>query len=331
MIGPRAHLVATGELSAAGIALLYRSVWAVAVSHNFPPPSGYGSWNEPSAPEEVAHDFLTGPKGLGRLTDLALRSVDEASFRRMLEAAVHNHLRDRARETDLGKVILRVTRLMKLDDRFSAAAGGRWCLAGADVIGASAVPATDLERAIAAVPVAVPRWNSESRDAPIADGATLGRLIELILQEAHGSLTARDIAQVLASRLDIRRTALSIDLDTLLGSGRDVIGGSAELPGDVVGSMTAGALFGALSDRERIVLAHPELTIRELAKVIDLRPSQTAVVRQRLVARLQEEFNDLDLLGETMTELCDLCEEWLFERTAALDATSEGTVGKEAR
>lgn len=331
MTGPREHLLATGELSTDGISLLYRSVWAVAVGHNFPPPPGYGSWNEPSAPEEVAHDFLTGPKGLGRLADLALSSVDEASFKRILEKAVHNHLRDRARESDLGKVIVRVTRLMKDDERFSAAAGGRWHLMGAQETRASTVPSPDLERAIATVPVIVPRWTSETRDAPIADGGTLRTLIVTILETARGSLTAREIAHVVASRVDIRRTALSIDLDTLLRSSGDVSGGSVEPAADVVGSITAGELFGVLSDRERIVLARPHLTVRQLAELIDLRPSQTAVVRQRLVARLQEELDDQDLLGETITELCDLCERWLAERTESSGASSLGIDDNEKR
>src|SRR4051794_14894287 len=94
----------TGQLGDQGVAALYRAVSVVAVSHNFPPPPGSERWDE-AAITDVTHDFLTGPRGLARMTEIALRASDERSFARLLDTAVLNHLRDVARRTDRGRLI----------------------------------------------------------------------------------------------------------------------------------------------------------------------------------------------------------------------------------
>jgi len=107
LTGPRQELADTGRLGSDGAELLYRTVVAVAAARNFPPPTGSASWDE-SAVAETAHNILDGPRGVKRLADALLRSTDESSFARILEGAAVNYLRDVARRTDLGKVILRV-------------------------------------------------------------------------------------------------------------------------------------------------------------------------------------------------------------------------------
>ena len=85
----RTELCETGQLGVLGAEALYRSVLVTALAHNFPPPAGIDHWGE-AAVAEVAHEFLTGPKGLARMTELALRSHDDRSFARLLDAAVLN-------------------------------------------------------------------------------------------------------------------------------------------------------------------------------------------------------------------------------------------------
>ena len=88
----------------------------------------------------------------------------------------------------------------------------RWALfEGPD--GPSEVEPDALKRAIAGSRVVVPKWTSERRDAPLADEDTFVRLIRSVLKAAEGSLTAVDISHALATRLDHRRTPLSLELD----------------------------------------------------------------------------------------------------------------------
>src|SRR5262245_47045093 len=108
---PREEIHAKQRIGPAGAALLYQLVHAVAVSRNFPPPPGYEQWDK-SAVTETAHDFLDGPRGTRRIMDIALRSVDDRSFERMMETAVLNYLRDLARRTDFGRLVVRVKEVL---------------------------------------------------------------------------------------------------------------------------------------------------------------------------------------------------------------------------
>ena len=77
------------------------------------------------------------------------------------------------------------------------------------------VPDTHLAAAVVSTQVTIPAWSSERRFAPLADRETFIRLLRAVLAAADGSLTAADMAQALATRLDHRRTPLSIELDVL--------------------------------------------------------------------------------------------------------------------
>jgi hypothetical protein len=143
-VTPRDELLSSNRLGHEGAKLLYRTVRLVAVSHGFPPPEGSVNWST-TAVEEIAHDFLQGERGAKRLLDIAIRSTDEASFDRLLDAAVLNFLRDLARSTDMGKLILRVKEILRDEDEFEAIPGSveRWTLASGPRTASAAKP-TDL-------------------------------------------------------------------------------------------------------------------------------------------------------------------------------------------
>ena len=100
----REELMATGRLGQAGAELLYATVRAVAIARRFPPPDGHLMWDDAGI-QSTAHDFLQGNRGAKRRSNRA-QSTDERSFGRLLERAVQNHLRDAARATDFGKLII---------------------------------------------------------------------------------------------------------------------------------------------------------------------------------------------------------------------------------
>lgn len=322
---PREELLSTRRLGQAGAGLLYKTVWLVAVGNGFPPPEGSASWNE-TAVTETTHDFLKDERGHKRLLDIAVRSVDEPSFERLLEASVLNFLRDIARGTDLGKLIVRVKEILRDEKDFEAAPGPpeRWTLTAGPTTPSAASP-DDLASATAGVDVVVPKWTSERRDAPLADRLSFVRLMTSVLTAAAGSLTAVDIAHALTARLDHRRTALATSLDireTVAEPGRT----SSDPATRTVAHLHAADIFNSLSDRERIIVTTLDKNVRDLARLIDTGKTQAALIRQRLVDRLRDELADDDHPDSTATILCELCDDWIAYRTGRDDATSEDDV-----
>lgn len=316
----RDELLKSGRLGPAGAALLYRIVGLVGVAHRFPPPEGSTSWDGP-AQQSATHAFLESPRTPKRLLDVALRSVDDRSFERQLEKAVLNALRDEARSTNLGKLIVRVKEILRSSDDFVALQGtseDRWVVDGS-TNEPSKTPTRDLAAAIRAEQVVVPRWTSSTRDAPLADRGTFVRLIGLVLVAARGSLTARDIAGVLTTRLDHHRQApLTVQLDNADGLSEPADPISRTLSG-----IRAAEIFDGLSDRERIIVVNLELSVRELAFTIETGKSQAAELRQRLTDRLIAELDDDDDQQGTVRALAELCEVWIQQRTTTPDGTSE--------
>jgi hypothetical protein len=325
---PREELLATQRIGRAGAALLYRLVRVVAIARNFPPPAGFNRWDD-SAVTETAHDFLDGERGSRRVIEIAIRSADERGFERVLEQAVVNHLRDASRRTDMGRLVRRVTEILTDEPAFSRIDGAtaRWALKDGPV-GPSGVPETTLIAALAPIEVTVPEWSSERRSAPLADRDSFTRMLTAILASAVGSLTAVDIARVVATRLDHRRTPLSIELDVLETAAEH----SPRLDPAVQASSSvrAAQILRGLSDSERIMLARFDLPVRELGSVLALRKSQAALLRQRLAARLHDELADDEDPDDTIAELCRLCERWLADRTATLGMTLRDGIGGSA-
>jgi hypothetical protein len=321
-VTPREELLSTRHLGQAGAELLYKTVWLVAVGNGFPPPEGSVSWNE-TAVMETAHDFVKDRRGPKRLLDIAVRSVDDRSFERLLEAAVLNFLRDLARRTDLGKLIMRVKEILRDEKDFETVPGSpeRWTLAGGPTAASAAGPDA-LASATTGVEVVVPRWTSERRDAPLADRPSFVRLMTSVLTAGAGSLTAVDLAHALAARLDHRKTALATDLDI-----REQVSEPGPASGDpaarTVAALHAVDIFNSLSDRERIIVTTLDRNVRDLARLIDTGKTQVALIRQRLIDRLRDELAKDDNPDSTATILCELCDDWIERRTGKDDATSE--------
>jgi hypothetical protein len=318
---PREELLSSRRLGQAGAELLYKTVWLVAVGNGFPPPEGSANWDE-TAVAETAHDFVKDERGPKRLFDIAVRSVDDRSFERLLEAAVLNYLRDMARATDMGKLIVRVKEILRDEKDFETVPGSpeRWTLVGGLTTPSTASP-RELAVATVGVEVVVPKWTSERRNAPLADRASFIRLMISVLTTAAGSLTAVDLAHALTARLDHRRTAYATNLDI-----RERVSEPARTSRNpatlIVAEMHAIDIFNSLSDRERIIVTTLDKNVRDLGLLIDSGKTQAALIRQRLIDRLRDELSDADNPDGIVTILCGLCDGWIESRTKSDDATS---------
>lgn len=319
---PREELITTGRLGEEGARLLYNTVRLVVVAYRFPAPDGRSAWNE-SDFLEVAHDFLNGKKAQRRLLDMASRSTDDRSFGRQLEAAVRNILRDRARATDLGKLIVRVKSVLRDTADFvelPQKGENLWALVGGptELSGASD---SQLRHAVSNVEVVVPAWTSDKRDAPLADRDSFVRLIEALLLQAKGSLTAPDIARMLTSRLDHVRTPLTVDIDADRGRSEPPAR-NKDNASSALSNIRANEIFASLSDRQRIIVTSIDSNVRELGEAIGTGKSQAATMKKQLGELLAHELKEDDEPELTVSALTELCEDWIRDRTDARDATS---------
>lgn len=315
MTGAYDELVSAGRLGPQCARMLYRAVQTVAIARNFPPPDGHLRW-DPDAAMEVAHEFLVGERGRKRIADLAIRATDDASFERLLHAAVLNFHRDRSRRTNVGALIRRVSDVLNRSDLFqeSASSPSRWHLRATPATPSTARP-PELARAAAEErELAVPRWTSERRRAPQADFDTFERLIRRVLVAAHGSLTAAQISQALTARLDARRVPLTVELGVL--ERLPDRSADAQIEDQVLGRLYGADVFDRLSDRERILIATWEKPVRDLGEALGVGHSQAGILRQRLAARLAGELAGGHGPEIVVNELRALATEWLRERTA---------------
>ena len=325
MIGPRAELAETGKIGPRLADLLYRTVAVIGVSRRFPPPGGSATWDD-SAVAETAHQLIDGERGAKRLVDALLRSTDEESFARVIEGATVNFLRDVARATDQGKLVLRVAEILRAGEEFAEHGGKppRWGLAGGPQA-PSTVGLSALARAAAAEPhVVVPAWTSDRRDAPVADRPSITRILVRVLRTAGGTLTAAEAAAAVAARVDVRRSPLTIEVRVLERISEPA--GPADPATATAVSLEAREVFSALDDRERILIAGFGEKWEVVADRLALKRSQVMLLRQRVVRRLQADLGVLvdddgtPLGGDqeavlTAAAVRDLCVAWAEGRT----------------
>jgi hypothetical protein len=323
--GPRSELAETGRIGPALAGLLYRTVAVIGVSRRFPPPAGSTSWGD-SAVAETAHQMIDGERGAKRLADALLRSTDEESFARQIEGATVNFLRDIARATDQGKLVLRVAEILRSGEEFAEQHGKppRWGLADGSAAPSAAGP-MELARAAAAErDVVVPAWTSDRRDAPVADRPSITRILIRVLRAADGTLTAAEAAEAVAARVDVRRSPLTVEVGVL-----ERISEPAESADPATATavmLEARQVFSALDDRERIIIAGFDEKWEVVADRLALKRSQVMLLRQRVVRRLQADLGIVlndggtprggdEVAVLTVAAVRDLCVAWAEGRT----------------
>jgi hypothetical protein len=266
---------------------LYRCVRAVARAGNYPPPAGHPSWTL-DAVQETAHDVFADARGPQRLVELAVKAVDDHSFRRLLEQVVRNFLRDQARATAKGKLIRRLRELLDQDARF-AAVGAKRPGAGNIELTDGTTPdvwsgrLSDLEAAAFKVnDVAVVRWRPQARrDSPLSDATSLMAVSEAVLRTAGGSVSLPDLADVVASRFAAGRAPVVTPVDDIeQWSTRSFDGDDPATDVDI--RHAAERLVVQLTPRERLVLAYLDEPVRQLADRIGLGKSATAEIAARV-------------------------------------------------
>jgi hypothetical protein len=309
---PLEELQRDGRLGPHGAHLLYHVLRVVVVAHGFPPPGGRRAWDA-DAVAEVAHDFVADERTPKRLAHLVVHAVDDVAFDRILHRMVLNFMRDAGRRTETGRLMLRLRDVLGRSDEFVAETGDRFRLASQPSTPSTTPPAMLVTAAAVEPEVNVPRWSAQTRRRPpAADEASLQRLCRRVLQAAAGTVPLDQLARAIAPRLGLALTPLAEVVDD-----RDVFDRVAapHHTEAVLDSMQASDIFGSLSDRERLLLAHAGTPVRQLGAVLGLGPSQAAEVQVRLRAVLAAELEDDENYEAVFFHLVDQAKAWATSRT----------------
>jgi hypothetical protein len=279
-----------GSIGEEVVSLLARTIRAVAVARNFPPPDDLGSWGEEAVARTVS-EFVADSQTPRRLLDLATACATDQALMARLQGTVRNFLADLGRRTPLGKLVVRINEVLGRHEEF-VRTHGRWSLAdGAVEPGVADVDR--LAKVIGSHQVSAPRWGHEARRAaPVADADTIVSLCKALLGAAGGSLTPRTMAAAIGMRLGIGQAPVSLDAASL-DPGRPEGYPARDSTADAaLRESRAVEILVLLNDRERVALAWPEYTVRELAPVLGVGPSQAHIVRRRAIEMLREELAD---------------------------------------
>lgn len=286
----------THALGREGAEQLYITVRVVARARHFPPPEGYDRWNL-DAVAEVAHDFLTGTRATERLVELASNATDEDSFSRLLSQAVLNHLRGVARQTAVGKLIIRLKQLLtepnyRVESAGVPGAGNITLAAAAPGALWNGDPAPLLRAAYTVPDVHLVRWRPDSRrEPPLADGESLSRVAHAVLEAAAGSMRFADLALIVGARFGLSHTPAVTALDTI-DLTPDELGAGPE--NSILIEDAARSVLGQLSDRDQLVLAWLGEPLSVVADRTGLPRSTAAFAATRLRQHLEVLLADED-------------------------------------
>lgn len=302
----------TGTTGDAFGELLYAVARAVARFGPFPPPEGRERWS-PDEISELAHRFLADDNTPRRLATLAVTSADGGSLAAQLEEALKNFLRDEGRMTDRGHLLRRVRSILDDDPRFVAEGTGtarRWRLGEEADVGSSATMRELVRAAYVVDDVAAVAWTG--RRGPIAVREGLVRILEAVLAEAGGSVSEGDLADVIDTRFGVATNATVVSLEDVPYT--DVADATFKAP-EERDHTAVRELWAQLTLRDRVILAHVELTDRQLGPVLGLGKSAAGAARERLGQSLQASLGG-DPDGESTYErLVDVARRWFAHRT----------------
>lgn len=271
------------------LALLRRTVGAVAREGRYPAPGGREHWGADDVAAVVA-SFLASPQTPRRLTDLRTHCRTEQAIRSRLQRTVKNFLADTGRRTPVGRLVLRFNEVLTKDTSFERD-GIYWRLAGTDAEPA-VVDFDRLVNAVAGIDIRVPpAWLKGDRNSPEIDKPSVLRVARAALEAAGGPLRPSDLAKLAAERLGLGRAPLS--LEAFAFEPVPAGGGSAEITGtDALVNIYAEELFARLNEKERLSVGLAALSTDSLGEVLGVSGSKAHLIRRRALTILQDELGD---------------------------------------
>ena len=302
-----------GSIGEEFVSLLRRTIRAVAVARNFPPPDDLAGWGEEAVARTVS-EFVADSQTPRRLLDLATACATDQALTARLQGTVRNFLADLGRRTPLGKLVVRINEVLGRHEEF-VRVYGRWSLADGAVEPAAA-DVDRLAKMIGSHKVCAPAWGHEARRAaPVADAETIVSLCRALLGAAGGSLTPRTMAAAIGVRTGVGQAPVSLDAASLDPGSPESYPAMDSTADAALRESRAREILALLNDRERVALAWPECTVRELAPLLSVGRSQAHIVRRRVIGILREELAD-DPDGEAVAgRVLELARSWAEQWT----------------
>jgi hypothetical protein len=297
----------SGAIGGDFLALLQRTIRAVATVRNFPAPDGHDRWDADAVASAVG-DFLVSTQTPRRLTDLATHCRTNDALKRRLQETVRNHFADIGRRTPVGRLVLRINEVLAAEPAFERR-GRYWSLKGF----AGDPPIVDIDAlvvATVAVDVVVPTAWTGDRQGPDADARSIVRLAHAVLTAAGGPLRAADIAQAVARRIGLGGAPLSIEATAFDPPAPSSVSADAT-GGQALSEIRAREIFlECLNDPERVSIGLPDLPVAKLGKILGVGGSTAALIRKRAVAILRSELRDEEG-GQAVAEVVlDIARSW---------------------
>jgi hypothetical protein len=294
------------------LALLQRTVSAVARTGLYPAPGGRAHWDK-DAVRTVVAEFLASKQSPRRLTDLRTHCRTEHALKARLQRTIKNFLADSGRRTPVGRLVRRFNEVLATDPQFERD-GVYWRLAGTT----DEPVVVDFERllsVVAGVEVHVPAaWLRGHRKSPDIDGASVLRVARAALDTAGGPLRPADLAQLAARRLGLGTPPLSLEAAAFEPVP------PAHRSSDVTGSealvmIRAHEVFSRLNTSERLSIGQSRMSVEALGEALGVSGSKAHLIRKRAVAILQDELGeeeDGQAVAEALFEIARIWSEvWM--------------------
>ena len=302
-----------GSIGEEFVSLLRKTIRAVAITRNFPPPDDLTRWDS-EAVGRIVSEFVADPQTPRRLMDLATTCSSDQALKARLEGTVRNFLADLGRRTPIGKLVVRVNDVLGKRDQF-VRADGRWALVDGPA-GPGLANLDRLAKAIRPHEIMMPKWGHDARrEAPVADAETIASLCKVLIEAAGGSLTSRMMASAIGVRLGLGQAPVSLDASSLDGAWSPVSSTVDATADEALREARAKEVLALLNDRERLALAWLECPVRELAPLLGVGPSQAHVIRKGATELLRAELVD-DSDGEAIAaHVLELARMWTEQWT----------------
>ncbi|WP_326759126.1 hypothetical protein OHB35_15215 [Streptomyces phaeochromogenes] len=208
-----------GHFGPVCLSLIYKLVWEEA--RRLPVLAPAAGWQKADL-EDLLGDFLADRIEPVTANLLAL-AKDDDSVGKLLRTSIRHWLIDRSRKTAVVSVGRSLEKVLSDSASFEmvlpgSEGAGRWRLANTTVQPWSG-PLTPLVEAAYAVPnIKIPRWNSETRRAPIADRASIEAVIHAVLTAAAGSMEVAQLVEVFTNRFPVVLDPVVVSLPPDAGS-----------------------------------------------------------------------------------------------------------------
>ena len=286
------------------------------------PPLDATTWTD-AALDDLVHGFLAERDGPARIMRLWMSVREERDFELVVERMLKNHLADRGRRTEAGKLHRRLRHVMSQDERFRSVGGDSWTVI--DIGLAPVERGQDLRTAArAAVREAAGRAGRARTDRlRFPDRASLAAICEAVIQAAGEPVSLRTMTSLLVPLLcvaDASPQLLTGDVP------RGVALAAGALPSPGPARSIATDIWNRLDDRERLLLPYLTDPVRRVGEVIGTGHSQAAVAAGRLRGRLrfllagEDELSQQEIIGY----LLDVQAQWARRARGTADPASAG-------